>query len=155
MVGKMLYSIAPKRRRRLRREEEKSPMKMWRFKAISAFLGVLVLAGLSLRMIIAQSSIAQEGASASAKAEVLPKDVYPDSRNRIPLVKREDLDEKRKKAYDAAFAKTNSIAGLQGVAGILLHSVTDDVRFESPLGRRLTELAIITAARESEQNFEW
>jgi 4-carboxymuconolactone decarboxylase len=85
----------------------------------------------------------------------LPEDVYPDSRNRLPLVKREDLNEERKKIYDAAFAKTNSIAGLQGDVGIRLHSVTDDVRYESPLGRALTELAIITAAREAEQNFEW
>ncbi|MSO18844.1 MAG: hypothetical protein EXQ56_00010 [Acidobacteria bacterium] len=130
-------------------------MKTSYFKAVSAFIGVVALAGFGLRIMVAQSSPGQGGSAPSATADGLPKDVYPESRNRLPLVKKQDLDEKRKKAYDAAFAKTNSLAGLQGVAGIQLHSVTDDVRYESPLGRRLTELAIITAARESEQNFEW
>jgi 4-carboxymuconolactone decarboxylase len=86
---------------------------------------------------------------------VLPKDVYPDSRNRLPLVKREDLDEKRQKIYDHARAATDPLHSLQGEVGIRLHSVTDDPRFDSPLGRRLTELAIIVGAREAEQHFEW
>ena len=34
----------------------------------------------------------------------LPRDVNPESRNRLSLVKRESLDEKGKKAYDAAVA---------------------------------------------------
>jgi 4-carboxymuconolactone decarboxylase len=86
---------------------------------------------------------------------VLPRDVYPDSRNRLPLIKREDLNEKRKEIYDEALAATDPLHGLQGEVGIRLHSVTDDPRFESPLGRRLTELAIIVGAREAEQHFEW
>ncbi len=130
-------------------------MKTWRSIAVSIVIGVVALAGVGLRVMVAQSSAGQGGNSPSARADRLPKDVYPDSRNRLPLVKREDLDEKGKKAYDAAFATTNSIAGLQGEAGIRLQGGTEDVRYESPLGRRLTELAIITGARESEQNFEW
>ncbi len=130
-------------------------MKTWRSIAVSMVIGVIALAGFGLRVMVAQGSAGQGDNSPSANADVLPKDVYPDSRNRLPLVKREDLNEERKKAYYAAFATTNSIAALQGDAGIRLHSVTDNVRFESPLGRRLTELAIITAAREAEQNFEW
>ncbi|MBI3895893.1 MAG: hypothetical protein HY313_08160 [Acidobacteria bacterium] len=130
-------------------------MRTWRLIAVSMVIGLVALGGFGLRVMVAQSSAGQGGNSPSAKADGLPKDVYPDSRNRLPLVKREDLNEARKKIYDAAFAKTNSIAGLQGDVGIRLHSVTDDVRYESPLGRRLTELAIITAAREGEQNFEW
>ena len=130
-------------------------MKTRRSIAVSMVIGAVVLAGLGLRFLVTQDSVGQGGNSTSANADVLPKDVYPDSRNRLPLVKREDLDEKRKKIYDDAFATANSIAGLPGEVGIRIHSVTDDVRFESPLGRRLTELAIITAAREAEQNFEW
>jgi 4-carboxymuconolactone decarboxylase len=127
-------------------------MATWRLRVVSILMGGIALAGFGLRVTIAQSS-AERGAPASA--DVLPKDVYPDSRNRLPLVKREDLDERGQEAYDAAFAKTNSVVGLQGEAGIQLHSSTPDVRFGSPLGRRLTELAIIVGAREAEQNFEW
>lgn len=126
-------------------------MRERRLIAVSMVIGLFAVAGFGLRVLVAQSA----AKSPPAKSDGLPKDVYPDSRNRLPLVKRDDLDEKRKKAYDAAFATTNSIAGLQGEAGIRLHGGTEDIRFESPLGRRLTELAIITGAREGEQNFEW
>ncbi len=130
-------------------------MTTWRSLAVLIVIGVIAVAGFGVRVMVAQSSAEQSRNSPSASADVLSKDIYPDSRNRLPLVKREDLDEKRKKAYDAAFAKRNSIAGLQGEVGIRLHSGTEDVRFASPLGRRLTELAIIVGAREAEQNFEW
>ncbi len=130
-------------------------MKTSRPIAVLVVIGVILMAGYGLWVTVTDTSARQGEISTSAGADALPKDVYPDSLNRLPLVEREDLDEKRKEIYDAAFATTNSIAGLQGEAGIRLHSVTDDVRFESPLGRRLTELAIIAAARESEQNFEW
>lgn len=120
-------------------------MRTWRSVAISMMIGAL----------LAGCSAGQRNSSPAAMTDELPEDIYPDSRNRLPLVKRADLNEERKKIYDAALAKTNSIAGLQGDVGIRLHSVTDNVRFESPLGRALTELAIITAARESEQNYEW
>ena len=51
----------------------------------------------------------------------LPADVSPDSRNRLPLLK----------------------PGVQGVAAIRLHASGVDVRWNSPLGRQLTELAIL------------
>ena len=35
------------------------------------------------------------------RSTTLPADVYPESRSRLPLVKREDLDETGQKAYDA------------------------------------------------------
>ena len=86
----------------------------------------------------------------------LPKDVFPDSRNRLPLIKREDLDERGRKAYDDAVAASNSGSGVpQGVAAIRLHGSGVDVRWASPLGRRLTELAILTTARERDQPYEW
>jgi 4-carboxymuconolactone decarboxylase len=84
----------------------------------------------------------------------LPKDVFPDSRNRLPLVKREDLDEHGKKAYDDA-AASNPSGVPQGVAAIRLHGSGVDVRWASPLGRRLTELAIVATAREYDQPYEW
>ena len=79
-------------------------------------------------------------------------EIYPESGNRLPLVRREDLDEPGQRAYDAAI----SVAGeLWGAPAIRLHGSGVAVRWESPLGRRLTELAILTQAREYHQPYEW
>jgi len=64
----------------------------------------------------------------------LPRDVSPDSRNRLASIE-----------ADAP----------QGVAGIRLHGSGVAVRWASPLGRALTELAILTTAREHDQPYEW
>jgi alkylhydroperoxidase family enzyme len=85
----------------------------------------------------------------------LPPDVYADSGNRLPLPIRNELDDKHKQSYDAAFAHTRSVEGLRGMAGIMLHGTSGNIRFKSPAGRRLTELAILVGARHAEQNFEW
>jgi len=66
--------------------------------------------------------------------DVLPSDVHADSRSRLPLGK-----------PDAP----------QGAAGIRLHGSGVVVRWESSLGRALTELAILTSAREHDQPYEW
>lgn len=78
------------------------------------------------------------GAAASATAQTstnntLPRDVNPDSRNRLPLLK----------------------SGAAGAEAIRMHVSGVDVRWLSPLGRQLTELAILTSAREHDQPYEW
>ena len=78
--------------------------------------------------------------------------IYPDSGNRLPLVRREDLDEQGQRAYDAAISAAGEP---RGAAAIRLHGSGVNVRWESPLGRRLTELAILTQAREYHQPYEW
>jgi amidase len=104
----------------------------------------------------AQASSANDGKVALQSEDTVPKDVFPDSRNRLPLIKRESLDEHGRKAYDDAVALSNSSVGTpQGVAAILLHSSGVDVRWAAPLGRRMTELAILTTARERDQPYEW
>jgi hypothetical protein len=65
--------------------------------------------------------------------DTLPQDVHPDSRNRLPLLK----------------------PGVEGAAAVRLHASGVDVRWLSPLGRQLTELAILTSAREHDQPYEW
>lgn len=86
-------------------------------------------------------------------------DIDPRSRSRVPLVNRDDLDDAGKRAFDATVANTRSIARLQGPAGIRLHSPRsrelEYLRYETDLGRRLTELAILVTAREMDQQFEW
>ncbi|MBI4293985.1 MAG: hypothetical protein HY661_21120 [Betaproteobacteria bacterium] len=95
----------------------------------------------------------------------LPQDVYPESLNRLPMVKREELDDQGKRAFDALFSpKARTIAGLQGPGGIWLHSskmaevqreFNRLLRQENGFGHRLTELAILVAARETNHQFEW
>ncbi len=98
-------------------------------------------------------------ATPQASAAAYPDDVYPNSRNRLPLIQREDMDEQGQKAYDSVVSNPRSLAGLQGPAGIRLHSArsreSEYLRYESDLGRRLTELAILVTAREMDQQFEW
>ena len=118
-----------------------------------------VLIGYIPSPVAAQESSGARGHTAEESASPLPQDVYPDSRNRFPLIQRDDLDEPGKKAYDAAVGNIRSLAGLQGPAGIRLHSPrsreSEYLRYESDLGRRLTELAILVTAREMDQQFEW
>jgi 4-carboxymuconolactone decarboxylase len=84
----------------------------------------------------------------------LPRDVRPDSRNRLPPIARESLNEQGRKAYDAA--AINAPGGRpEGAVAIRLHRSGVDVRWQSPVGRALTELAIISTAREHDQPYEW
>jgi alkylhydroperoxidase family enzyme len=75
---------------------------------------------------------AQAGVSAGATS-ALPSDVDPVSRNRLPPLK----------------------PGVEGAAAIRLHVSSANVRWASPLGRALTELAILVTAREHDQPYEW
>ena len=70
---------------------------------------------------------AQDGAS---RGDTLPKDVYPDSRSRLPLIKREALDERGQKAYDTAVTSSGGRPP-QGVAAIRLHGTGRNEQFES------------------------
>jgi 4-carboxymuconolactone decarboxylase len=95
----------------------------------------------------------------------LPKDIYPESRSRLPLAKREALDEQGKRVYDSVLDPGRpTLAGFQGPAGIWLHSprvgepireMNRILRTEVPLEPRLRELAILVTAREFDSQFEW
>jgi 4-carboxymuconolactone decarboxylase len=95
----------------------------------------------------------------------LPKDVHPESLSRLPLRRREEMDEQGQRFYDAVVGpQSRTLVGLRGPSGIWLHSpelgermrrVNQYLRFEAPLGRRLTELAILVTARELDNQFEW
>ena len=79
----------------------------------------------------------------------LPDDVHPVSRSRLPPIGHEELDP----------ARRESLAGTSvaptGAAALRLHGSGTDLRFSGPLGRLLTEVAILTTAREHDQLYEW
>src|SRR5262245_35257978 len=100
-------------------------------------------------------TLASSQAAAAPTENTLPKDVHPDSRNRLPPIQRRDLDERRQKAYDAALENSGVLGTAQAAALIRLHRSGVNVRWESPVGRAFTELAILTTAREHDQPYEW
>jgi len=133
--------------------------------AVLMAASVVAMFGFGGIRLAGQNPGAQEGVSATSKPGMLPKDVYPDSGNRLPLVKRDQLDERTQRIYDGyANPNTKSLAGLQGPGGIRLHSpriaeydvpLNRYLRYETGLSRRLTELAILVTAREFDNQFEW
>jgi 4-carboxymuconolactone decarboxylase len=100
-----------------------------------------------------------------AAATALPADVHADSLSRLPLRTRDEMDDPGKRFYDAVVGpQSRTLVGLQGPSGISLHAprlgelqraVNQYLRFDTALGRRLTELAILVAARELDSQFEW
>jgi 4-carboxymuconolactone decarboxylase len=103
-------------------------------------------------VVLLAPGVSNPGSQSGDIERVLPKDVDPDSRSRLPVIRREALDERGKKTYDAAAAGNSAP---QGAAALRLHGSGISVRWASPLGRALTELAILTTAREHDQPYEW
>lgn len=94
----------------------------------------------------------------------MPTDIDPKSGFRLPLPKREDLDEAGQKAFDFASEPGRNIAGLQGPAGLQLYStkalphlqgLNRYLRFGTGFGPRTREIAILATAREMDSQFEW
>ena len=126
------------------------------------FLGIVAAGAVRLSPVLAVQN--PPTSVASGLSSSLPADVYPDSRNRLPVVRRESLDESGRNLFDAIVGDARRLAGLQGPAGIRLHSpvlgaatrrVNDYLRFEAGLGMDVVELAILVTARELNQQFEW
>jgi 4-carboxymuconolactone decarboxylase len=93
----------------------------------------------------------------------MPSDIDPQSGFRLPLPKRDDLDDAGKRAYDRAASGVRSIVGLRGPGGIHLYSTktlearntaAHYLRFEV-FAPNVREVAILTVAREMDSAFEW
>ena len=99
------------------------------------------------------------------KRTMYPEDINPMSGCRVPLPRREELDDAGQRAYDSlADPEGRTIRGLRGPGGILLHSpelsryarpLNRYLRHEAGLGGRVRELAILTTARELDSQLEW
>ena len=94
----------------------------------------------------------------------LPPDVDPTTHSRVPPIIPDQLDETGRSLYDSAVTDPHSIVGLRGPSGIRLHNptlyeltrpVNRYLRFESGFDPRLREIAILAAAREMDNRFEW
>jgi 4-carboxymuconolactone decarboxylase len=94
----------------------------------------------------------------------MPSDIDPQSGFRLPLPKREDLDETARQTFDESAKPGTSIAGLQGPAGVQLYSpktmrhlraINRYLRFEAGISPHIREVAILITAREMDSQFEW
>jgi 4-carboxymuconolactone decarboxylase len=95
----------------------------------------------------------------------MPSDIDPESGCRLPLLKREDLDEAARKHYDLAVTPAGrSLVGLRGPAGLRLYSpkslehaqgLNRYLRFEAGFTPAVREVAILATAREMDSQFEW
>jgi len=92
-------------------------------------------------------------------------DIDPESRCRLPLPRRDELDPAAREVYDRlADPGGGTLRGLRGPGGITLHSpglarhtrpLNTYLRYEAGLGGRVRELAILVTAREHDSQFEW
>src|SRR5580700_11977084 len=82
-----------------------------------------LLTGVIVLTIFAHHARAQNTSNqASNTGSTMPSDIDPNSGFRLPLPKREDLDDVGKRAYDRAATPGASIVGLRGPGGIALYS---------------------------------
>lgn len=133
-------------------------MKTSRIPVLLLVIGVIVSAGHALcgRPGLAASTA---GSSAQSSTGAFPKDVYADTGNRLPAIKREDLDDAGKTLFDL-----RGPGDSYGPAAIRLYSlpvaehmgaVNNYLRYKSGLDPRLVQLAILVTARESDSEYEW
>ena len=122
-------------------------------------LHLVLLAGM-----LGASAQAQTGGPPPSTGAIMASDIDPQSGMRLPLPRREDLDEAGQRAYDRGTTPGATIAGLQGPAGVQLYSTKTApylqalnryLRFESGLSPRIREIAILITAREMDSQFEW
>jgi 4-carboxymuconolactone decarboxylase len=94
-----------------------------------------------------------------------PPDVYEESGFRVPLPKRDELDEAGKEIFDHFMdLDGGTYVGIRGPGGVRLHSpklsklaqeVNYYLRHESGITKRVRELVILATARELNHQFEW
>src|ERR1700690_1194900 len=134
---------------------------------VSKAAGVVLLAGI-VGVLASGSTNAQNPVSSAGAASIaaqLPKDIDPISRYRLPLPKRDDMDDYGKKVFDELTDPDyGERTGLGTPAGIRLYSpklakpMSEAFRYlrtETGLGDRLTEIAILVTAREMDNQYEW
>jgi 4-carboxymuconolactone decarboxylase len=100
----------------------------------------------------------------NSSAAALPKDVDPQSFSRLPVVKRDDLDNDGKRIYDELAGGEGKTVTPTGPAAISLYSpkvaeaiqmLNQYLRFQGVLKPRDYEVAILVTAREFDQQYEW
>lgn len=134
-------------------------------KPVRSLIGLLLVAGTSLVAGHALAGRSEQPATGTAaipaqsSAATFPKDIYPDTGNRLPALKREELDDAGKKLFDAKIP-----ADSFGPGAIRLYSmpvaeqmgaINGYLRYKSGLDPRLVQLAILVTARAFDCEYVW
>jgi 4-carboxymuconolactone decarboxylase len=118
-----------------------------------------MIAASTLGLVVAGTSSAFAQASHGAK---LPDDIDPVSLSRLPALTRADLDAEGQAIYDRIIG--DDPAPTTGPRAVTLYSpkvaaafadLNDFLRYNGELSPRHTEVAILVAAWEIEQQYEW
>lgn len=124
------------------------------------FVSAGCVAGHVLCASAGQSDSGMSALPPQAYATPFPDDVHANTGNRLPAIKREDLDDAGKKLFDSRGPTADAF----GPAAIRLYSppvadhmaaVNDHLRYKSGLDPRLVQLAILVAAREADSEYVW
>ena len=104
-------------------------------------------------------------ASIAEASRPLPKDVYADSRNRLPLPKREDMDDAGKQVFDQVSREEPlTVSDPMTKRSVRLYSprlagpedeVQRHLKYDIGLPDRLLEIAVLVTAREMDSQYEW
>jgi 4-carboxymuconolactone decarboxylase len=128
---------------------------------ISKSSGVIVLVAVVVLALGGRMHAGSTVSSAETATAPLPKDIYPETGNRLPPPKREDLDDYGKKVFDELtgprISWTKQVP-LRLYSPRLAKPMSDAhyyLKFQSGLGDRLTEIAVLVTAREMDNQFEW
>jgi 4-carboxymuconolactone decarboxylase len=104
------------------------------------------------------------GSAQTAAPRNLPKDVYPESGNRLPLITEKDLDEFGQKLLKEFETERGGGPAESGPRSIRLYSPhvaeymtkgNQYLRYQAGIDPKLRELAILMAARATDQQYEW
>ncbi len=96
----------------------------------------------------------------------MSSDIHPESGSRLPPIRRKELDQLGRELYDALVMRSGakSLAGIRGPGGLNLYSpkaaqhlnaLSHYLRHESGMAPQVREIAILTTAREMDNQFEW
>jgi len=129
---------------------------------VSKSVGVFLLGGFMGALLGVNIHAQNSVRAADSGAASYPKDIYPDSRNRLPLPKRDDMDDYGKKVYDE-LTQTPVLPG-DPVYPVRLYSpkfaeaegeAHHYLKYETGLSGRLMEIAILVTARQMDCQYEW
>ena len=132
-----------------------------------AFVLILVLTSVTFSKLKTSNDAAEVGYEMEGvqTANRIPTDINMDSLARLPQVQREGLDVIGREAFDTYVSPgTGYETGLRGPIGMWMHSpvlaealfdVRQRVRYGTEKDQRLTELIIISTAREISNQYEY
>jgi hypothetical protein len=119
-------------------------------------LGVILLAGVAALLGAGASRARNAAANANTAAAPLPKDIDPESRNRLPVPKSDGLSDDDKKIFDAmTHGQAASVRLYSPKLAQSLGDAQNYLKSETGFGDPLTEIAVLVASREMDSQFLW